>query len=85
MAEGNRFIIDRLEGALAVLEGLGSVPRALLPQGVSEGDVLMVESTEGVVTIRMDGIRTTEAEAEVRALRSELTPLPVADDGSFDL
>ncbi|SET13866.1 Protein of unknown function [Olsenella sp. KH3B4] len=62
-----RVIVDRFEGSIAVVEaGLGrmrNVPRAQLPPGTREGDVLLFDGR----TYRKDAAATGERAATMRS------------------
>ncbi|PYO13317.1 MAG: DUF3006 domain-containing protein [Gemmatimonadetes bacterium] len=74
MPESHRFIIDRHEGDLAVVEVDGGpvldLPRWLLPHAARPDDVLAVSVELGtdraVVTIVRDVVATERARAEAR-------------------
>lgn len=78
-------VIDRFEGPAAVVEGLGAIPRALLPPGAAEGDVLVVEVSDHEVRLRLDPQARAEAEAETRRLQEGLIPLDLSGDGPLEL
>ena len=74
------WIVDRFEGVRAVVEralheGL-VLPRALLPEGVREGDALRVAVTaaagESRLVIVRDEAETRRRTAEAQRLRDEL-------------
>jgi len=69
-----RFVIDRFEEGLAVCEGLGTLPRELLPKEAQEGDVLLVERTAQEVHWRIDLDDREKKRASLAALRKRLTP-----------
>ncbi len=74
MPESHRFIVDRHEGDLAVVEVDGGstldVPRWLLPHAARPDDVLLVSVEQGtdrtVVTIVRDVAATERARAAAR-------------------
>lgn len=80
-----RYVVDRFEGDLAVVEGLGTLPAALLPAGAREGDVLIVSAVESTVTLRLDRDGRAAAEAETRRLQATLLRLDIPEGGSVDL
>lgn len=84
--EGHRrFVLDRFEGEFAVLEGVGSVPRAALPSDAREGDVVvLLESAEGV-TYGVDSDATSLRRAQAEALRSSLLTLQADNDEVIEL
>jgi DUF3006 family protein len=75
MPETHRFIIDRYEGDLAVVEvdgrGFVDLPRWLLPAGARADDVLAVTLEAGperaTITIARDAEATTRARDAARA------------------
>lgn len=75
MPSRHRWIIDRIEEQVAAIEEDGArvvhVPRALLPDGAREGDVLAVEregaGDEVRLRIRRDPAATAAALARSRA------------------
>jgi hypothetical protein len=75
----SRIVIDRFESDLAVLECGGStwnVPRALLPPGAAEGDVLQL-------VVDADATRAARDDAAARLARLKArTP---QGPGTFDL
>lgn len=77
-----RFVIDRFEEGAAVCEGLGTVPRELLPQDAQEGDVLLVERHAQTVTWRLDLAERQKKLEALAALRKRLTP---AGSDSFEI
>lgn len=63
-----QLIIDRYEGAMAILEyseGTFSVPRLLLPQTAKEGDVLQV-------SIQLDENATGQRRQRIRKLMDDV-------------
>ena len=74
-----RIVVDRFEGDLAVLE-IGvmrvEVPRALLPAGTREGDVL---------SLIKDSAATAEALADAEARLARLKAKTPQGPGTFDL
>ncbi len=73
------IVIDRIEGARAILEISGQtfdIPLALLPSGAKEGDVLRLILDAAATT---DAV--SEAEARLARLRERSNPGP----GTFDL
>jgi hypothetical protein len=82
------FTIDRFEdGGLVVLEdGTGqtvSLPREWLPDGISEGDVILVtvRADAGVASVRLqlDAEATRNRRDEMSALRESLPRGPEGD------
>ncbi|HET9451623.1 MAG TPA: DUF3006 domain-containing protein [Aggregicoccus sp.] len=74
--------IDRLEGEVAVLLVDGEerqVPRAQLPEGAREGDVLDLAS------LQVDSEATEVLREEVRAARARAGKGKPPPSGSFDL
>ncbi len=69
---GEEWILDRWEGDHGVIEGLGPVPRALLPRGLSEGDVIVVVAEADRVTIARDKEATRRRREHLQRLRNEL-------------
>ena len=74
-----RWIVDRLEGEVVLLERSGgtlSLPRALLPAALREGDVLVVGvevRTEGAAwRLAIDREATAARGRELAALRARL-------------
>jgi len=75
MTERHRWIVDRYEGALAVVESDGSgtldLPRWLLPSGTRSDDVLAVTVEAGaehtVITVTRDPAATGAARDAARA------------------
>ncbi len=67
-----RFIVDRIEGSIAVLEeddgGFRDVPVSELPAGLRRGDCLELEAGSW----RVDAARTKERLERLRALRKGL-------------
>lgn len=64
------FIIDRLEGDWAVVEspaGVFNLPRALLPEGAKEGDVLKLDIT-------LDTAATAARRRRIKTLLDEILP-----------
>ncbi|MEW6307634.1 MAG: DUF3006 domain-containing protein [Bacillota bacterium] len=64
------FIIDRLEGDWAVVEssaGVFNLPRALLPEGAKEGDVLKLD-------IALDLAATAARRRRIKTLLDEILP-----------
>lgn len=80
-----RHVIDRIEESVAHVEGLGDVPRALLPTGAREGDVLRIDAGEGEVRIALDEAARSAAEAETRRLQETLVVLVLSDDEPLEL
>src|SRR2546427_12077722 len=80
MPESHRFIVDRHEGDLAVVEVDGGstldVPRWLLPHAGRPDDVLLVSVEQGtdrtVVTIVRDVAATERARAAARQAADDL-------------
>ena len=80
--ERQRWIVDRFEGELAVVEVDGErfvdLPRTLLPADAAEGDVIAVnvrtddEAARRVIETRVDREATARARAEARELIDEL-------------
>ncbi len=74
-----RIVVDRFEGDLAVLE-VGAthvdVPRALLPAGTREGDVL---------SLVKDAAATAEALSDAEARLARLKAKTPQGPGTFDL
>ncbi len=65
-----RWLIDRIEGDWAVCEtdgGMEKLPRAALPQGAREGDVLLRE--DGVLRVDEPGTAARRAAVEDRFQR----------------
>jgi len=63
-----RMIIDRLEGPLVVLEHEGKMyhlPKAVLPKGAREGDVIILEA-------RLDEAETQRRREKINRLMDEL-------------
>ena len=75
MKETHRFIVDRHEGALTVVEVDGKtfldLPRWLLPVSARADDVLAVtveaEADRAVVTLERDAAATARAQADAAA------------------
>ena len=75
MKETHRFIVDRHEGALTVVEVDGKtfleLPRWLLPGSARADDVLAVtveaEADRAVVTLERDAAATARAQADAAA------------------
>lgn len=75
MAEKHRFIVDRHEGAVTVVEvdgaGFADLPRWLLPRAARGDDVLAVtvdgDADRTVVTIQRDAAATSRAQADAQA------------------
>ncbi len=75
MKQTHRFIVDRHEGELSIVEVDGAtfldVPRWMLPQAAHGDDVLAVtvEASEdrAVVTLERDAAATARAQAEAAA------------------
>jgi len=75
MTERHRWIVDRYEGTLAVVEtdGAGTVdlPRWLLPAGTRPDDVLavsaVVDGERAVITVTRDPAATARARDAARA------------------
>lgn len=63
-----QVIIDRFEGELAIIEyaeGTFSLPRSLLPQKATEGDVLQI-------SIRLDKNATNQRQNRLRQLMDDV-------------
>ncbi len=74
-----RIVIDRFEGDVAVLEiagALTSVPRALLPEGAREGDVMRLVADPAATASALE-----DAAARLARLKAKTPQGP----GSFDL
>ena len=88
-APARRASIDRLEGEVAVLLVHGEdgspgeerhVPRARLPEGAREGDVVDLD------TLQVDAAETQALREEVREARAQAQKgKPPPPSGSFDL
>jgi hypothetical protein len=80
MPESHRFIVDRQEGELAVVEVDGTtfldLPRWLLPRGTRADDVLAVavdaDADRATVTIVRDAEATRRARDAARAAQERL-------------
>ncbi len=81
----SRFVLDRWEGAAGVLEGVGPVPRALLPGRLQEGDVVVVTVSEDSVTLTRDPAETHRRRERAQRLRDSLTVAEGGEDDVFDL
>lgn len=79
------YVVDRLEGEIAVIEGLGDVPLALLPDGLREGDVVAIDKADGEVRLRLDPGARAGAEAETKRLQGALPTLTIPEDGPLEL
>ena len=66
------WILDRWEGDHGVIEGLGPVPRSLLPRDLAEGDVLVVEAGPDRVTLTRDPDATARRRERLKRLRDSL-------------
>lgn len=80
MAEQHRFIVDRHEETLTVVEvdgaGFVDLPRWLLPRAARGDDVLAVtveaEADRAVITVVRDAPATARAQGEARAALERL-------------
>lgn len=81
MSEQHRWIVDRFEGDLAVVEADGDrvldVPRWLLPADAAEGDVIVVAvrsegGTERGLDLRIDREATERVRDEAQRLIDDL-------------
>ena len=80
MPETHRFIVDRHEGELVVVEvdgrGFADVPRWLLPRAARGDDVLAVsveaDADRAVITLVRDPDATARAKAEAAAAVARL-------------
>ena len=80
-----RYVIEKIEGEIAEVEGLGIVPRALLPKRATEGDVLTVEVGDDGAHLFLDPTARAEAEAETRRLKNALKSLDLSGDDPLEL
>lgn len=80
-----RLVLDRFEEDMGVFEGMGNVPRALLPMGLQEGDTLVVTLGVSEVGWKVEPNAKAREKAAMEALRASLLEAAVPDSGDFEL
>ncbi len=82
--ESEHYVVDQLEGDIAVLETPAKerleLPRDDLPEDAEEGSMLVRrEDEEGTVSFTVDHEAGAERQGEMKALRASLPKAPEGD------